>query len=92
MSTALSTHHHISNPIAAGVAVLAVIAGATVLGVTMAQDDAAPSNPPAPTQVIPNPPSRVGQGDFSRDDTTQTQKAPDQRDTSRGGRLLPGMP
>lgn len=81
MSTALISHHRISNPLAAAAAVIVIAGGATLVGVAMSQgDDAAPSAPSAPAQVNPNPPSRVGQGDFN-----QSQKGTDHRNTYRGG-------
>ena len=82
MSTAVSTHHHSINPIAAATAVAVLLGGAAVVGVAMSQSDdpAAPSAPRATSQLEPNPPSRVGQGDF-----TQPQNAPEHRDTFRGG-------
>jgi hypothetical protein len=68
MSTALSTHHRFTDPIATAAAVTVIVGGAALIGVAMAQtDDApAPSAPSAPAQVAPNSPSRVGQGDFAR--------------------------
>ena len=68
MSTALSTHHRFTDPIAAAVAVTVIVGGAALIGVALAQPDdvAAPSPPSAPAQVAPNSPSRVGQGDFAR--------------------------
>ena len=68
MSTAVSTHHHSINPIAAATAVVVLLGGAAVVGVAMTQSDdpAASSAPRATAQVAPNPPSRVGQGDFAR--------------------------
>ena len=68
MSTALTTHHRFTDPIAAAVAVTVIVGGAALIGVALAQPDdvAAPSAPSAPAQVAPNPPSRVGQGDFAR--------------------------
>ena len=67
MSTALTTHHRFTDPIAAAVAVTVIVGGAALIGVALAQPDdvAAPSTPSAPAQVAPNPPSRVGQGDFA---------------------------
>ena len=83
MSTAVGTthHHRFVNPIAAAAAVLVMAGGATAIGVALSQsDDTAPSAPTAPAEVNHNPPSRVGQGDF-----TQPQNAPEHRDTFRGG-------
>jgi hypothetical protein len=86
VSAELSTHHRFSQPLAAVAAVVVLVGGAAVVGVALAQDDdTAPSNPTAPAQVNPNPPSRVGQGDFTRGEITQTQKGPGHRTTFRGG-------
>jgi hypothetical protein len=89
MSTALSTHHRFTDPIAAAVAVAVIIGGAAVIGVVMAQTDdpAAPSAPDAPAQVAPDPPSRVGQGDFAR-----PQREAQHVGTLTGGHSTIGLP
>jgi hypothetical protein len=90
MSTALSTHHRISDPIAAAAAVVVIVAGATVLGVAAFQDDPTSATAPAaPTHgkvAAPNPPSRVGMGDF-----TQPQQG-GHLTPLKGGHTTIGMP
>ena len=89
MSTAISTHHHSINPIAAATAVVVLLGGAAVVGVTMTQSDdpAASSAPRATAQVAPNPPSRVGQGDFAR-----SERGDQHVGTLAGGHSTIGLP
>jgi hypothetical protein len=68
MSTAISTHRF-SDPLAMAAAVVVIVGGASVIGVAAFQGDATTTAPPASTQgqaVVPNPPSRIGQGDFTQ--------------------------
>ena len=87
MSTALSTHHRFTDPIAAAAAVTVIVGGAALIGVAMAQPDdvAAPSAPSAPAQVAPNPPSRVGQGDFARPRAAASHSTRSRAATRRSG-------
>ena len=89
MSTALSTHHRFTDPIATAAAVTVIVGGAALIGVAMAQpeDAAAPSAPSAPAQVAPNPPSRVGQGDFAR-----SERGDQHVGTLAGGHSTIGLP
>ena len=89
MSTAVSTHHRFTDPIAAAAAVTVIVGGAALIGVAMAQtDDApAPSAPSAPAQVAPNSPSRVGQGDFA-----PSEPSGQSLDTLKGGHTTIGFP
>ena len=89
MSTAVSTHHHSINPIAAATAVAVLLGGAAVVGVAMSQSDdpAAPSAPRATSQLEPNPPSRVGQGDFAA-----PERGGQSLDTLKGGHSTIGFP
>lgn len=92
MSTALSTHHRISDPLATAAAVLVIIAGAGVLGLAVAQDDPA-SAPSTPTGLTHgrhttswNPGDRVGLGDFARP------QSGGHSTPGKGGHTLPGQP
>jgi len=89
MSTAVSTHHHSINPIAAATAVAVLLGGAAVVGVAISQSDdpAAPSAPRATSQLEPNPPSRVGQGDFA-----PSEPSGQSLDTLKGGHTTIGFP
>lgn len=91
MSTALSTHHRISDPLATAAAVLVIIAGAGVIGLAVAQDEST-SAPSAPNGLTHgrhtswNPGDRIGLGDFT---------APDQGGLTpplKGGHTMPGQP
>jgi hypothetical protein len=93
MSTAVSTHHRISNPLATAAAVLVIIAGAGVIGVAVSQDDSAtpPTTPIGMTHgrhggTSWNPGDRVGMGDF-----TQSQKTTHEPPL-KGGHSTIGLP
>jgi hypothetical protein len=94
MSTAITTHHRFTDPIAAAAAVTVIVGGAALIGVVMAQTDdaAAPSAPGAPARVAParvapNPPSRVGQGAFAR-----PERGDQHVGTLSGGHATIGLP
>lgn len=82
MSTAATAHHRISDPFATAVAVLVIIAGATVLGVAASQSETTTPPPPTSThgKVAVHSPSRVGMGDFNQ---TQPQTQPQSRPQSQ---------
>lgn len=91
MSTAATTsHHRLWDPIAVASAVVVVVGGATVIGVAMSQDDSTTTAPSAPAHgqaVAPNPPSRIGLGDFTRPDQSGRPSAP-----LKGGHTVIGLP
>jgi hypothetical protein len=89
MSTAVSTHHHSINPIAAATAVAVLLGGAAVVGVAMTQSDdpAASLAPRATAQLEPNPASRVGRGDFA-----PPEPSGQSLDTLKGGHSTIGFP
>ena len=69
MSTAATTHHRISDPIAMAAAVVVIIGGAAVIGVAASQSETATPTAPAPPvhgKVTPNNPGAgTGLGDFN---------------------------
>ena len=89
MSTAVSTHHHSINPIAAATAVAVLLGGAAVVGVAMTQSDdpAASLAPRATAQLAPNSPTRVGRGDFA-----PPEPSGQSLDTLKGGHSTIGFP
>ena len=85
MSTALTTHHRFSDPLAAAAAVVVIVGSASVIGVAMSQDNT-DTTPNAPSQVSPGPAARVGLGDFTRPGTTGPSQSPS------GGHTVVGLP
>ena len=70
MSTAATTQHRFSDPLAMAAAVVVIIGGATVIGVAATQDSTTtPSTPTAPAQAYNYPGGRIGLGDFTLDNT-----------------------
>jgi hypothetical protein len=71
MSTAATTQHRFSDPIAMAAAVVVIIGGATVIGVAATQDSTtAPATHTTPAQVNSHPGAKVGLGDFAQDNGT----------------------
>jgi hypothetical protein len=90
MSITATTQHRFGDPIAMAAAVAVIIGGATLIGVAVAQDTPAPTVPAAPTHgkhVVPNPPSRVGLGDFTQSEQGGSPSAP-----LKGGHSMVGLP
>jgi hypothetical protein len=88
MSTALTTYHRFSDPLAAAAAVAVIVGGASVIGVAMSQSNnhTAPSAPSTSAQVGPDHAARIGLGDFTRSQATSHSQAP------RGGHTMVGLP
>jgi hypothetical protein len=96
MSSAISTHHRFSDPLAAAAAVVVILGGASVIGVAMASDGSTAPTAPAQSQSIgdvaaqlrgtASQPFRTGLGDF-----TQTRPAVHTQPL-KGGHVNIGLP
>jgi hypothetical protein len=90
MSTAATTHHRYSDPLAIAAAVAVIVGGATVIGIAVNQNDATtPTAPAAPVhgKVAVKHPSRVGMGDFRQSPENAGHPTP-----LKGGHTVNGQP
>jgi hypothetical protein len=90
MSTATSTHHRLSDPLATAAAIAVIVAGASVIGVAAFQGDSTePTAPAAPVhgKGAYHHPARIGQGDFTR-----TDPGAGSTPALKGGHVVAGQP
>jgi hypothetical protein len=67
MSTVATTHRRFSDPFTMAAAVVVIVGGTTLIGISVNHDSpTTPSAPAASAQLAPNPASRIGLGDFQQ--------------------------